>query len=240
MAEEEDIFSLAGEYALGTLDASERLAFMRLLARNPLAVEALKDWQQRLAPLALSLEPIDPPAHLFPRIESSIAGEKAQQPVAANDNRVARWRFASLAAGLVALVAAGFALRPGETPVAPPPQIVMQPVALASGVAALTEPGSTPALIVTHDRKTGQLKVIPVNMPDDTLHSFELWAIKGTAAPTPMGLIDPRKQTAQLSKVLTDEGVTLAVSREPVGGSPTGQPTGPVLWTGKIVSLPRS
>jgi anti-sigma-K factor RskA len=30
---------------------------------------------------------------------------------------------------------------------------------------------------------------------------------------------------------------TLAVSIEPVGGSPTGQPTGPVIANGKLASL---
>ncbi|WP_404713275.1 anti-sigma factor domain-containing protein [Sphingomonas sp. MMS24-J13] len=238
MAEEDDIFALAGEYALGTLDASERMAFMRLLSRDPLAVEALKDWQQRLAPLALALPPMEPPLHLLARIEGTITGS-AVRPAVANDNRVQRWQFASVAAGLVALIAAGVALRPGQTPVVPSPQVVVQPVALTSGVAALTSAGSTPALIVTHDRRTGQLKVISVNMPDDTLHSFELWAIRGSAAPKPMGLIDPRKP-ATLQRMTEDEGVTLAVSREPVGGSPTGLPTGPVLYTGKLVALPKS
>jgi anti-sigma-K factor RskA len=238
MAEEDDIFALAGEYALGTLDPSERMAFMRLLSRNALAVEALKDWQQRLTPLALALPPMEPPLHLLARIEGTIAGG-ATRPVTANDNRVQRWQFTSIAAGLVALIAAGVALRPGQTPIAPPPQVVLQPVALTSGVAALTSAGSTPALIVTHDRRTGQLKVISVNMPDDTLHSFELWAIKGSAAPKPMGLIDPKKP-ATLQRMIEDDGVTLAVSREPVGGSPTGLPTGPVLYTGKLLSLPKT
>jgi anti-sigma-K factor RskA len=31
-------------------------------------------------------------------------------------------------------------------------------------------------------------------------------------------------------------GATLAVSVEPVGGSPTGQPTGPVILTGKLTA----
>jgi anti-sigma-K factor RskA len=30
------------------------------------------------------------------------------------------------------------------------------------------------------------------------------------------------------------EGATLAVSLEPTGGSPTGQPTGPVIASGKL------
>ncbi len=77
-------------------------------------------------------------------------------------------------------------------------------------------------------------------MPDDALHSFELWAIKGSAAPRPMGLIDPKKPAAQVPRMIEGDDVTLAVSREPIGGSPTGQPTGPVLFTGKLIALPRT
>jgi anti-sigma-K factor RskA len=239
MAEQDEIFALAGEYALGTLAPAERMDFLRLLGRNRLAVEAVRDWQERLVPLALTLPPVEPPQHLLARIEGTIAGV-GTRPLPANDNRVARWQFASAAAALVALITAGIALRPVEAPLAPQPRVVLQPVALTSGIAALTSGGSTPALIVTHDKRTGQLKVIPVNMPDDQLHSFELWAIKGKAAPRPMGLIDPKKPAAQDVRMLEGGGVTLAVSQEPIGGSPTGQPTGPVLFTGKLVELPKT
>jgi anti-sigma-K factor RskA len=239
MAEREDIFALAGEYTLGTLDPSERMSFMRLLAHDSLAVESVKDWQERLVGLAWSLPPMEPPRHLLARIEGTIAGV-GTRPIAANDNRLQLWRFASMAAGVVALVAAGFALRPGTVPQTSAPPLVVQPVSFTSGVAALTAGGSTPALIVTHDRRTGKLKVIPVNMPDDQLHSYELWAIKGSAAPKPMGLIDPKKSTAQVPRMLEQGDVTLAVSREPVGGSPTGLPTGPVLFTGKLIDVPKT
>lgn len=240
MADPEDIFALAGEYALGTLDPAERIEFGQLLVRDPRAVHALRDWQERLVPLALTLTPVAPPLHLLARIEGTIAGIGAA-PAAANDNRVARWRFGAIAAGLVALIAAGLAFRPGMVPSASQQAaVVVQPIAYTTGVAALTEGGTTPALIVTHDRKTGQLKVIPVNMPDDALHSFELWAIKGKAAPKPLGLIDPRRPGAQLPRMDESGDVTLAVSREPVGGSPTGLPTGPVLYTGKLVAVPTS
>ena len=240
MADPEDIFALAGEYALGTLDPTERMEFGQLLVRDPLAVKALRDWQERLVPLALTLPPVTPPLHLLARIEGTIAGVGAVR-IAANDNRVARWRFGAIAAALVAVIATGLALRPGEVPTASQqPDIAVQPIAYTSGVAALTAGGTTPALIVTHDSKTGQLKVIPVNMPDDALHSFELWAIKGKAAPKPMGLIDPRRPGAQLPRMTVGGDVTLAVSREPVGGSPTGLPTGPVLYTGKLLAVPTS
>lgn len=247
MAEDDDdAVARAGEYVLGTLSADERSAFLRLLAHQPALVEAVRDWQERLAPLGLNLPPVEPPASLFPRIAATIDAATvggARAMVASNDNRVARWRATSLVAGVAALIAGGLALRPAalppvQSPVQPP--IVAQPVAHTSGVAALTAAGTTPALIVTHDRRTGELELLPVNLPNDTLHSFQLWAIKGKAAPRPIGLIESRRAGPQHVRLHDEAGVTLAISREPIGGSPTGLPTGPVLYTGKLLQVPQS
>ena len=35
-------------------------------------------------------------------------------------------------------------------------------------------------------------------------------------------------------------GLTFAVSVEPLGGSPTGLPTGPVVFSGKLVPFPHA
>ena len=239
MAEDDDLGAQAGEFALGTLDGGERHAFLRRLAREPMAVEAVRDWQERLAPLALALDPVEPPQALLARIEGSIAGIGAR-PVAANDNTLLRWRIATLAAGLVALVAAGLALRPAPVPQAAPAPVAVQPVSLTTGIAALSTGGSTPGLFVTYDQGTHRLKVVPVAIPADARHSFELWVIRGKAAPKPMGVIDTARGGVQGSRIAPTDDITLAVSREPLGGSPTGAPTGPVLYTGKLVTLPSS
>ena len=49
MADELDM--LAGEYVLGTLDATERRAFQRRMLTEDAAVAAVADWQRRLGPL---------------------------------------------------------------------------------------------------------------------------------------------------------------------------------------------
>lgn len=238
MAEGDDLGALAGEFVLGTLDAGERQAFLRRLARDPIAVEAVRDWQERLAPLALAIDPVDPPHGLLARIEGSIAVAGVRAPVAANDNTLIRWRIATLAAGLVALVAAGLALRPSPVPQAAPAPIAVQPVSFTTGIAALSPGGSVPGLFVTYDKATHRLKVVPVALPPDAEHSLELWVIKGGSAPKPMGVIDTGRVSEQGSRIAPTDDITLAVSREPIGGSPTGAPTGPVLYTGKLVTLP--
>ena len=66
-------------------------------------------------------------------------------------------------------------------------------------------------------------------------HSLELWLITD-AGPVSLGLLP----TAGEGKLKLPAGVsgtqlTLAVSLEPVGGSPTGLPTGPVLTSGPAI-----
>jgi anti-sigma-K factor RskA len=73
-------------------------------------------------------------------------------------------------------------------------------------------------------------------IPND--RSFELWGIApGATQPQPLGLIgaDGRLDIGALPAALRDGG-TLAISLEPVGGSPTGQPTGPVVFSGTLVA----
>jgi anti-sigma-K factor RskA len=65
---------------------------------------------------------------------------------------------------------------------------------------------------------------------------FELWGIAGpTAHPVPLGVI-PSGGTLRLAKLPRNigAGATLAISIEPPGGSPTGLPTGPVVFMGTL------
>jgi len=73
-----------------------------------------------------------------------------------------------------------------------------------------------------------------------TPHAFELWGIAGGGAPRPLGLLppDPGRATTLRLAQLPAPGEVLAVSLEPPGGSPTGAPTGPVLYQGKVLARP--
>lgn len=225
----DDIDMLAGEYVLGTLDEAERNAFQRRLLTDPQAVAAVAVWQERLSPLLLTAIDAEPPAALWPRID------RAARP--ANDNRaVRRWQIATAAAAIFAIVSTGIALRPQQMTTAPP--IVQQQL---QSIAALSESGGAPALLVTYDPATRKMRVLPVNVAPRPGHSMELWVIAGTGAPKSIGLMRDRGATAMDSMTLDmAQDMTIAVSVEPMGGSPTGLPTGPVVYSGRMLSLPKS
>jgi anti-sigma-K factor RskA len=231
----EDIDLIAGEYVLGTLDAAEQRAFQHRLLIDPDAATAVAAWQDRLWPLLLALPEVTPPAKLWDKVE---AGSRP-----ANDNSVLRrWQAATAAAALLALVSTGIALRPQSTG-EPTPQIAQQTPAspLFQSVAALSETGGAPALLVTYDKGSGRMRVMPVNVSPRPGHSLELWVIAGKAAPRSIGLMRDQGATA-LERMAIDlqQDNIIAVSVEPEGGSPTGLPTGPVIYSGKMVDLPTS
>jgi anti-sigma-K factor RskA len=70
--------------------------------------------------------------------------------------------------------------------------------------------------------------------------SYELWMLPESGNPVPMGLMNESGSASEtvsaelLARLTGAKG--LAISLEPQGGSPTGQPTGPVLWTAALVA----
>ncbi len=63
----------------------------------------------------------------------------------------------------------------------------------------------------------------------DRVH--ELWLIPENGAPQSLGTFET---TTTLRDLKVEAGTTLAVSLEPLGGSPTGAPTGPVVAVGVL------
>jgi anti-sigma-K factor RskA len=218
---------LAAELAFGLIDGEERLAAERRLDRDPAFAAAHGRWQSYAA--GLFSGPGEAPR---PSLWNEIA---AQLP--ANDVGVARgslrwWQAGTLAASAAALVLAVIALRTPHTvfvrvPVAAP--------ATAPMVAVLT--GKTGFATVSFDPATGRL-TSAANGLDLKAHSPELWVIPADGKPRSLGVMNAvapgwGKIPARASAVMA-ASVTIAISVEPVGGSPTGQPTGPVILAGKL------
>lgn len=221
MAEEIDL--LAAEYVLGTLSAEERREFARALATDSAAVAAVHRWSERLGPLAAAVPDVPPPARLWSRIEA------LTDPSAANDNpAIGRWRIAAIAASLLALAMTGVALRDGSlTPARPGPAI-----------AALSRVGGEPALLVTYDPAAKRLNLAPLDLPERPGHSMELWLLEGQAPPHSMGVLSPGSRASFSGVAIDPKSETVfAISIEPLGGSPTGAPTGPVVYSGRLVTV---
>jgi anti-sigma-K factor RskA len=75
----------------------------------------------------------------------------------------------------------------------------------------------------------------------DQGRSLELWAIPADGKPISLGVIPAggsgKVELSETQKALIGKPIALAVSLEPKGGSPTGQPTGPVLYQGALAAL---
>ena len=234
----EDRDLLAAEYALGALDGDD-LARARSLAASHAGFRAeVERWTGRLSPLLDEVAPASPPDALWPKIEQRIGAQAAGPPqpganVVQLRRRVGLWR--GLAAGATAL-AASLAL----VLVTQPPRTVapVQAAAPAPLVAMLGDESRDMKLVASFDPASGRLMVAAASdMPADPGHAHELWMIPADGKPRSLGTMPGPKMRAQLPMPMARqfrEGVTLAVSVEPMGGSPTGLPTGPVIASGKL------
>lgn len=230
--------SRAAEYVLGTLRGADRARFEAEAAADPALRRVVARWEERLVGMVETVEPVAPPAALWERIERAVepvpvrpVERVAERPGLLGGlwNSLALWRSAAAMATAAACLLAVVALRPP-----PPPEPAL--------VAVLQAPAG-PAFAVripSVDRGADRVAVTPVgDQPPPGGRDYELWVVPPQQAPHSLGVIAPAGVTrVPLERVpaeLLRRGATLAVSLEPAGGSPTGLPTGPVLYTGMLV-----
>ena len=229
--EPERLDALAGQYALGTLSRAARDRMDRLSLDNESVAAAIRTWQNRLLPLAESLPPVVPPDRVWNAIVRRVDGQRESGSIWAN---LSLWRGLTLAGFATALALSVILLSPRpDTPV-------------ETLVAVLAGQDARPALVASVDRsgRTLSLKALaPVQPASDRV--LQLWALPEQGNPRSLGLIPasgggsgvvhldlPAAAGQALQNI-----PALAVSLEPLGGSPTGLPTGPVLYSGPIQRL---
>lgn len=226
--EERDAF--AAEYVIGTLDAEERDRARALLARDAAFAALVRAWEDRLAPLDRATAPVEPPRGVFERVVAATGGGPAGEVVELR-RRLSRWRtFAAAAGALAAGLAAVVVLDRSK----PAPEAAQRYVAVVDTDAAL------PALIVEVDTAGGTVTVRSLAAERPEGRSLELWVIPEGGAPRSLGLIDPQRPVERIVGERAGDLPTagaFAVSAEPPGGSPTGAPTGPVVYSGALVPL---
>ncbi len=176
--------------------------------------------------------------------------------------RVRRWRAASVGlaamAALLAIFVAVGELAPGRLPSrlrpggAPPVQTAQtapstqppQPTQVATNagrfVAVLQKDANSPAFLLTVDTDSRMLTVRRVAAEQEPGKSYELWLVSDQLpAPKSLGVVGQDEFTQHRMTTADDadmmKAATYAVSLEPQGGSPSGAPTGPVMYLGKLM-----
>ncbi|HVY57900.1 MAG TPA: anti-sigma factor [Xanthobacteraceae bacterium] len=264
MTSAEDRDALAAEYVLGTLDSVERAQAGVLIESDPGFAALVRGWERRLGELHAMVEPVEPPTELWDRIKSSLDGTASAPmrlpalPQDARDRavgpgeprvnviplvrRLSRWRAAAIATGALAAVLAALivaaAIMPDLLPARMRQSRTAEAPALGRFVAVLQREGASPAFILTVDVAHRSFTVRRVADPEPG-KSFELWLISNRSPqPRSLGVVDgeftPPRTLAGLDPA-TISNATYAVSLEPEGGSPTGEPTGPVVFQGRLI-----
>ena len=230
MTDPDDLDLLAGEYVLGTLDAAERAAVAARRQREPALDVAIMAWERSLAPLAETIAPVEAPASLLPSILARLdSGTDKLVPLL--ERRLRRWRMTALGTGALAAGLALFALTP----------MLHNPVQPGSFVAVLQKDAASPAFIVSVNVEARSLTIRPVAAKPQPNKSYELWLVNDKLpGPRSLGVIGDQPFTVEKARLtsLPEQVVqqaVLAVTLEPEGGSPSGQPTGPILYSGTLV-----
>ena len=238
---------LAAEHVMGLLEGHERSEAERLLASDRAFQAAVAVWQSRFSELDDTATPVAAGDALWRRIENgltladtletpSVPAAPATLVVVSDPHKTFRalWRNLAFwrAAGIVgALASAVLAIGLGFLADLSARNPVM--------VAVLLTDANQPAGVINAYRN-GNAELVPfegTQIPAG--RSFEVWAIPGpNQNPISVGVVtELRSLRLNLQRVphIAPNHV-FAVSLEPPQGSPTGQPTGPVLMKGTTTS----
>jgi len=224
---------LAAEYVLGVLAVDERqIASGRIDAETGFA-RLVDSWEVHLSPMAAAYAEVEPPATVKPAIDRRLFSSTVASTTAPSGSlwaSLAFWRglTAAALAALVLYIAVPYV----RTPVVVPQERL---------VASLAADGSDVKYLVVYDAGRRDVGLSLVSGERAAGKDFELWMIEGKNAPVSMGII-PAGQTTHIAvapavQQKLAQGAVLAVSVEPTGGSPTGQPTGPVVAAGDLKGI---
>jgi anti-sigma-K factor RskA len=219
--------ALAAQFVAGTLRGPARRRFETLLPSHPALQHAVRIWQDRLIPLTGALQPQRPSPAVWRAIEQRLWPAPAAQPWW---QRLGLWRALSAAtmAAVVGLTVLVLTPPPAQAPV----------VVVLQGTGADTTVGGSIVASLSGDGRAMVTRTLtPVSLTTDRV--LELWSVPPQGNPRSLGLITANGATvldrSKLPATLLKGGTAaLAVSVEPPGGSPTGVPTGPVVFAGKL------
>ena len=223
---------LCADYMFGTLKGSARSRFEQLLKQRAGLAQAFSWWESHMHLLADTVPAVKPPDKVWQRIETKLFNKVAQRNPPTN----AWWRnFAFLSTALAASFATFLIMQ------SPKGVVELQPTTVALLTNDKTQAGWLLSLAKNKQdiaeiraKSMASLEAKPNN-------SFELWLLPADKSnPVSLGLLPQQGDAViKVPNVVLTQLVAggLAVSVEPIGGSLTGQPTGAVLYQGKLTQI---
>ena len=217
---------LAGEYVLGVLTGGARRRFERLLMEQPALRAELTAWEEHFAAWNLKLAPVDPPGYLWWRILGRVRADARPRREAVRNTFWRTWAVAATVVLAVLVVTQ---------------RILPSAEHKAAAFALVSDAKGQPLWLISVHPEANRIDMKAVSPnPPPAGKSYELWMLPGSGNPVPMGLMNSdglasETVSPELLQKLASAKV-LAISLEPQGGSPTGLPTGPVLWTAALVA----
>lgn len=218
---------LAAEFALGVLSDDEQAALARRVETDAPFARLVAEWEERLSPLSEGFVPADLPPAIKRALDLRLFGAAQARP----------WFWSSLALwrGLAGAATLAFVLAmalPVFRPAVPSDRLA----------ASLTAEGSSVTYLVLYDSATGSVSLAHMSGDPVEGHDFQLWIARGAEAPVSLGVIPAGVSTrvpvtSDQIRALMTTAAHMAISLEPPGGSPTGQPTGPVLAVGDLLDI---
>lgn len=212
------IDSLAAEYVLGTLRGTARRRLEHWRRTVPQVEERCRFWENNLMPLAQSVRPVQPPPQVWRHIQERLNFPPARQRRRAGP---------ALAIAASVLLVAGLSLllywRSVEQRV--------------TEVATITTQQGVQAWEV--DVYRGRLVVHAGHLPTrPSDREFELWALPAGGKPVSLGVLPgsgtTQRALTELQRQALANTTQVAVTLEPLGGSPTGQPTSTPLFVAPL------
>ena len=214
--------ALAADYAIGLMAPAARRRFEQLLLDDAALRVELAHWQESLASLTETLPQVPVPERVWQGVTARIEPQVLHVP-----EKRPFWNWLRVTAALCSIVVLVFlgSLYNRDD---------------ARYRATLLTANAQPALKV--EAHADYLQVEPLTLAAvDPGRSLELWAIPADGKPISLGVIPAggkgKVEMNEAQKALIGKPIALAVSLEPKGGSPTGQPTGPVLYQGALAAL---
>jgi anti-sigma-K factor RskA len=204
---------------------------MAAIARSDGAVaRAIAAWETRLCGFAEAIPGVTPSPRVWDGVRSRLGFAEAPSRRESWWTSLGWWRGAAFASFAMAVALAVTLFGPrGERPD-------------EAIVVVLAGQDAKPALVAFADRGGRYLTVKAVAPVDvATGRALELWALPEGKDPRSLGLV-PASGIGRIALAapagIQFQGIpALAVSLEPAGGSPTGKPTGPVLFSGGVQRL---